>query len=253
MGLTVLMASVDFEQCVDALYAAAAVDFVQLRDASAKQARAAGDKETAARIKSLRRPVAAAALINHWVRRDPPGLQELLDLGARLRHAQSELDGVAMKRIGSERNSLVGRLVDEVTGSDDASSASVRDQVGATFVASVADPAAEQAVISGRLVSALHYSGFGEVDLSDAVAAPVPAGRQAKDPQRQRRAELTAAQAALDTAQQAHRDAEAAVAAAERALTSAQQAHAGASARARTARRALDQAQEAVRAAETTA
>ncbi|MEO9237429.1 MAG: hypothetical protein ABI418_04990, partial [Jatrophihabitantaceae bacterium] len=49
---------------------------------------------------------------------------------------------------------------------------SVLNQLRATYEAAIADEGAEAAVRSGRLTSALSYSGFGEVDVSDAVAIP---------------------------------------------------------------------------------
>jgi hypothetical protein len=53
--------------------------------------------------------------------------------------------------------------------------ATVLEQLRQTLEAALADPAAENAVRSGRLVLALSYSGFGEVDLTDAVLNAMPA------------------------------------------------------------------------------
>lgn len=167
----------DFDTTVEQLYAGPPDEFIAQRDAAAKQARAAGDKELADRIKQLRRPSAAAALINQF-RRDPDrsGIDELLDLGGRLRGAQSTLDVKSMKSLSAERNSLITRLVQDIVDSaDEPVSGSVREQLSDTFTAAVADADAGHAVGSGRLVNSLRYSGFGEVDLSDAVAAPLPA------------------------------------------------------------------------------
>ena len=48
--------------------------------------------------------------------------------------------------------------------------------------AAVADPAAAQAVASGRLTKTLAYAGFGEVDLTAATATPLTGHRRAKPP-----------------------------------------------------------------------
>lgn len=167
------------DEIVDELYAGAPDAFVAARDAAARAAREDGDRELAAQVRALRRPSAAAALVNALARSDAdPGLADLADLGARLRQAQSELVGAQMKNLGAERNSLVRTLVDAAVG-DSGASGAVRDQVAATLTAAVADPAAEQAVRSGRLVTALHYSGLGEVDISAATATALPASSAA--------------------------------------------------------------------------
>ncbi|TWE10148.1 hypothetical protein [Rudaeicoccus suwonensis] len=166
--------STRLDEIVDELYAGAPDAFVTARDAAVRAARQDGDRELAAQVRALRRPSAAASLINKLARSDAdPGLVQLADLGARLRQAQSDLSGAEMKALGAERNSLVRVLVDAAVG-DTGASGPVRDQVTATLTAAVADPAAERAVCSGRLVTALQYSGLGEVDISAATATALP-------------------------------------------------------------------------------
>lgn len=170
------MAADDFDTVVEQLYAGAPEHFVEQRDAAAKSARAAGEKDRAGRIKQLRRPTAAAAIINR-LRRSPDhsGLDTLLDLGERLREAQATLDAPTMKTLSTERNSLIRALLaDAAEVSGGPLTGAVREQLSDTFTAAVADAEAGRAVGSGRLVTGLRYSGFGEVDLRDAVAAPLP-------------------------------------------------------------------------------
>ena len=57
--------------------------------------------------------------------------------------------------------------------------APVAGQVRETFVAALASTPAAEAVGSGQLTRALSYAGFGDVDLSEATAAPSPARRPA--------------------------------------------------------------------------
>jgi hypothetical protein len=59
----------------------------------------------------------------------------------------------------------------------------IAEEVEQTLRAGLADPAAANAVLSGRLTSALTYAGFGEAEIADAVAlgevVPLPsAGRE---------------------------------------------------------------------------
>lgn len=52
-------------------------------------------------------------------------------------------------------------------------------EVRSTFVAAIADPAAAERALSGRLLRALAYAGLGEVDLTAATAGPVKARARA--------------------------------------------------------------------------
>ncbi len=171
----------DLADAVDALYAAAPAEFVLIRSALVSDARAAGDKKLAATLTALRKPSAAAHVVNRLSRQDPRGLAELRDLGERLREAQARLDGGEMKSLAIERGDLVRRLTTACAGKE---SPSTKDQVAATLTAALADPQAQAAVDSGALVTAIRYSGFGEVDLSGAIATPLQSsrGERARDP-----------------------------------------------------------------------
>lgn len=171
------------DAAAEELYAVLPAVFIATRDARAKEARADGDEELYAQIKALRRPSAAAWLVNVLARSDE-GFEEFTDLSRRLRDAQTHLDAPTMKELGQERTRVVAELVERAVAlAKDADpqyrdTATVRDQVTSTLTAAVADPTAEAAVTSGRLVSPLSYAGFGEVDLTDAVATPLHVVRQ---------------------------------------------------------------------------
>ncbi|BDZ59687.1 MULTISPECIES: hypothetical protein [Barrientosiimonas] len=162
-----------------ALYALLPAEFVKARDARAKQLRA-DDKDLAAQVKALRRPTVAAWLVN-LLAHEAGALDPLLGLGAALREAQSRLDTATMKQLSAQRPGIVGDLADRAAGlaaDRDPSfgdTATMREQVIATLTAALADPMAEQAVASGRLVSPLSYAGFGEVEIGDAIATPLRA------------------------------------------------------------------------------
>ena len=200
------------------LYRLAPEDFTAARDAAAKQARADGDRAGAAALKALRRPTVSAWLLNHLVHQEPELVEQLLQLGPGLAQAQAGGDAAALRALGEQRRQLVGAVVGravEVAGRPVA--AAVRDEVASTLEAGLADPASADAVRSGRLVRALSYAGFGEVDLADAVAPPAPTAptarrKQGPDPDARRLAEAEAAAldaaGRLDDAVRACRDAE---------------------------------------------
>ncbi len=198
------------------LYRLAPAAFTAARDAAAKQARADGDREAAAALKALRRPTVAAWLLNALVHEEPALVTQLLQLGPDLAQAQAGGDAVALRALGEQRRQLVSAVVGRAVGAAGRPvPAAVRDEVASTLEAALADPASADAVRSGRLVRALSYAGFGEVDLADAVAPPsrLPA-RAGKKPrqhvQRLAEAEAAALEAAgrLDDAVRACRDAE---------------------------------------------
>ena len=175
------------DTAAEELYATRPAEFIAARDVRAKEARSGGDEDLYAQIKALRRPSAAAWLVNLLARSDE-GLAEFRDLSRRLRDAQTNLDAPTMKELGQERTRVVAEMVERaVFLANDADptfrdTGTVRDQVTSTLTAAVADPTAEAAVTSGRLVTPLSYAGFGEVDLSDAVATPLHVVREQKKP-----------------------------------------------------------------------
>lgn len=160
----------------DELYAIAPADldeFARRRTALAAGLKQAGDKDAARQVGSLRKPVLAAAIVNTLVRSEAAELAELSELGAALRDAHRHLRGSELRELSERRQQLLTRLTDlgrSVAGRPVGDP--VLDQLRATFEAAIADEAAETAVRSGRLTAALSYSGFGEVDLADAVALP---------------------------------------------------------------------------------
>ena len=208
------------DAAADELYAVLPAGFIAARDARAKEVRSSGDEALYRQIKKLRRPSVAAWLINVLARSDD-GFEEFSDLSRRLRDAQTHLDAPTMKELGQERTRVVAELVERAVAlAKDADpeyrdTATVRDQVTSTLTAAVADPTAEAAVTSGRLVSPLSYAGFGEVDISDAVATPLHVVREkdekptVKKPAKKvdQRA-LTRAQADLERAEDALEEAE---------------------------------------------
>lgn len=159
-------------EAAQALYAGPAAQFVTLRKEWVTRLRQQGLREVAAQVAGLRKPSASAAAINALVAAEHPVVAELVDLGVRLRHAQSALDAAGLTALRGPREQVLTAWVaaaSELSGSG-ALTAAVAAEVRDTGVAALADSSATQVVRSGTLTRALAYSGFGEVDLADAVA-----------------------------------------------------------------------------------
>jgi hypothetical protein len=77
------------EERLDELYRGHPEEFVAARNELAKELRAAGDRDAAERIKKLRRPSAAAWLINLTALSSPEPLEEFADASRRLEEAQA--------------------------------------------------------------------------------------------------------------------------------------------------------------------
>ncbi|QEO14463.1 transposase [Agromyces intestinalis] len=166
-------------------------EFTAARNARAKQVRT-DDRELARRIGELRKPSAAAWLVNQIVRHRPDRVDELLALGAELRAAQADLDARELTRLARERRALVQAVAREAGALADELGHPVREgvlgEVAETLQAGMTDASAEAAVRSGRLIRALEAIGT-DVDLDGALMAgeaaslarPVPESDAASD------------------------------------------------------------------------
>ena len=166
----------DLDAAADELYGLVPDRFTARRTELATEARSAGEADLAKEIGKLRRPTVVAWIVNALVRTHPGEIDRLLGLGDELRAAQRDLAGDAMRELSAQRRTVVADLVglarSEAAGAGHRAGDGSLREVQATLDAALADRNAGAAVRSGRLITALSYSGFGEVDLSDAVAAP---------------------------------------------------------------------------------
>ena len=174
-----ILAWVDMAEILDRLYGLDPTEFTAARDAAAGEARKAGDRATADAIRALHRPSPAAWAVNQLVREHGDELHGLLELGDRLREAQASLSADDLRQLSRQRQEVVAALAREAVALAAARSRPISDagarQVEETLVAALADPHAAAAVASGRLERTLDYSGFGPVDVQQAVAGPLPA------------------------------------------------------------------------------
>jgi hypothetical protein len=163
---------------VEQLYAAPPARFTPLRSELVAQARSAGEKDLAASVGALRKPTLAAWAVNHFVREHADELEELRSFAELLREAQRTLDADQLRLLGRERAIRVDALADriaEVAAEDGQKlGAGAAQEVRETLTALIADEDAEASVLTGALVKALSYSGFGSVDVADVVAITDP-------------------------------------------------------------------------------
>ncbi|MGZ4436313.1 MAG: hypothetical protein ACXVW6_01650 [Nocardioidaceae bacterium] len=156
----------------DALYALPPGEFTPARDAEAKAVRADGDRELAEAIKRLRKPAAAAWVVNMLMRHRYDEMVQVLDLGASLRQAQSDLDGDALRELTRQRRRLIGAVAGDGRAlARDLGvkvSESVVRQVEQTLHAAMVDTDAAAAVRTGLLVEPLAPAGMGSLKVADA-------------------------------------------------------------------------------------
>lgn len=165
----------DVSSASDELYGLVPEQFTARRAELADQARAAGDAKARAEILAMRKPTMAAWAVNLVVREDEDTVQELLRIAADLRTAQRGLAADRMRDLSDQRRTIITALTRAARDRTKQAGRQVSDsalrEVQASFEAAVADENAERALRTGRLTTGMSYSGFGEVDISDAVAA----------------------------------------------------------------------------------
>ncbi len=159
---------------MESLYAVGPDDFMATRRRLVADAKSAGDSAAAAEIGRLRKPSVAAWAVNLVARNRQDTLEQLVDTGTRMRIAQSHLDTATLTSLRPDRDRLIAQFTDaavvEVAEAGRTLSATGQQEIRDTVIAALASEDATHAVVSGQLTRALSYSGFGEVDLSEAVA-----------------------------------------------------------------------------------
>ncbi|SDJ12569.1 hypothetical protein SAMN05216555_107111 [Arthrobacter cupressi] len=231
------------------LYALLPAEFIAARGARAKEAKASGDAELAARIGRLPKPTATAWAINLLARSGAPELEELLGLGAALREAQAGLDPARLRELGQQRSRLLaaaaGKADELATGLGVRLSGAAAGDVTVTLRAALGDSDAAAAIRSGVLVRGLSGDGVDAVDLSGALAvagSTVPAAPAAPRGKPQKKDDGD--KAARESLQAKAEDAERAAGQAEAEFAEAEQALAEATLRRRKLQAALKETRE---------
>jgi hypothetical protein len=142
----------DFDTVAGELYGGDLAEFVSARNAAAKAAKAEGNAELAARIRDLRKPTTAAAIVNRLARNDPGRLRELAEVGDELRDAHTRLAGDDLRALTRHRGELVRQIIHDLPSMTD----TVSREVEATLEAVAADPGTAALALAGRLTSVAH-------------------------------------------------------------------------------------------------
>jgi hypothetical protein len=154
----------ELDEIVRELYVLPPAEFVNARNELVRQARAAGSREVAERLRQLRRPTRSAWLVN-LLAGDPRAMQRLSALGRELRDAQTGLVRTELRNLAEQRRQLIADLLDRTKAH--AADAGVRltptvlSEVEATLQAALVDLAGALTIRNGRLVRPLSHSGFG--------------------------------------------------------------------------------------------
>ncbi|MCL8251954.1 hypothetical protein AERO_11205 [Aeromicrobium fastidiosum] len=181
------------------MYALPPREFVASRTTEVAALKQAGDADGARAVAALRRPGVAVGLVNAVVREHPGLVDELRDVGRRLRAASVGGDPDDVRAVDRERRTTIRRCVtaaEEVAdGWGAPASAAILRDVEQTFWAALVDVAAFATVRGGALLTPLAPNGFGDVDVSGASAVPVdveedpPVARRAPRPRQEKQTE----------------------------------------------------------------
>jgi hypothetical protein len=160
------------------LYGLVPEEFTAARNERAKEAKDAGDAELAAVVRSLRKPTAGAWLLNQLVRHHGDEVQQVLDLGARLRAAQGTLGADELRALDRQRRQLTRAVAEQARDLGleagrrvtDATTADVEETLRSAMV----DAAAGEALSTGLLTDTFSSTGIEPVDLSRVVALAAP-------------------------------------------------------------------------------
>ena len=155
----------DLEAAAEELYAADPDDFVPARTALVGQARAAKDRPLAVAIGALKKPTRSAWLVNLLAHDESDALSGLSRLAQKVAQAHQRVDLAELRQVSGERQRLLDDLTRRAVAAGVArgysATEAVRSEVHGTLASAVADPAVLTEVLSGRVVRAQVYSGFG--------------------------------------------------------------------------------------------
>jgi hypothetical protein len=164
------------------LYSVPPDQFLAKRAELADTARRNGDGSGATAIGKLRKPTVSAWIVNAKVHDDPSILDDLADLGDRMRAAQDALDAATLRELTSERRKLLDKLTTEAFRLADRKDppAALRDEVNGSFDAAIVDE--DIAARLGRLQRAEQSYGFGFLPTGAPQLTVVRGGKETKAP-----------------------------------------------------------------------
>lgn len=196
----------------DRLYALPLDEFTKARDARARELRGKGERDAAADVAALRKPVLAAWVVNQLVRERAKDAKALVAAADAIRAGRKGGD----ERMRTALDALVRAARTRLEGDGREPADAVMRDVATTLRAGAAeDP---ETLLAGRLVQPLEPSGFAAmagVAAPPARERPAPKRDRAADRKRVEQARK-ALEAARDAARRLRREADAAEREAER-------------------------------------
>jgi hypothetical protein len=214
----------DVTTAIAELYRLPRAEFTGARNQLVKRLRGEDRPAEAERVKALRKPTAAAWIVNQVGRQAPGDLKKLLSAGERMRAARTT---TKLRTASAAEREAITRLVARAEEVGGPQSAATLERVRETLHAAAGDPSVGELVSAGCLDKEQRLVGFAGAALiqDDQGGKPAPSEasarrtREAPQPRgegehRRRRRERDAAKRGLEQAERAH----------ERALAEAQRA-----------------------------
>lgn len=166
------------EKALDATFAGPPAEFINGRDQIAKDLLAGGDAEEANRVKALRKPSKAAAVVNQLALEQPKPVKKYLGLAEKLRKATSgKVDAKRMRDLARQEGELLEELVARAGKLGDGASASTLDRLRETLQAAQVDAELRDRVLAGRVEREERAASVG---LENLASPPVATRREAK-------------------------------------------------------------------------
>ena len=166
---------------VERLYGLDPAAFVAERDAAAKRLRQEGDRAGARVVAGLKRPTAAAGMVNRVVRAAPDGVEELRGAADALTEAAAAGDPAALRAATARERQAVEALVQVAREVDPDLPQQTLQHVRETLHAAAIDPEQRDQALSGRLEKEIVAAGLGALlGTSSAPRRPTP-GRPARE------------------------------------------------------------------------
>jgi hypothetical protein len=206
------------DTAVAELYRLPRDEFTGARNELAKRLGGDGRRAEAEKVKTLRKPTAAAWIVNQVGRQARGELKKLLTAGERMRKARTPTE---LRKASAAEREAITRLLVRVEDVAGAQSAATIERVRETLHAAAGDPGVGALVSAGCLEKEQRLVGFGGAALTADDEFEEREARQSRGEQRRLRREREVAKRELEQAERAH---ERAVADARRAQTDLQRA-----------------------------
>ncbi len=154
---------IDVEKEIDRLYGLPVEEFVATRKSLAQTLRKQGERAASLRVQDLRKPTAAAGVVNRLARTERMNVRALIAAGERLHDTQAALlqggDPEAVRKAAEDERRAISALLESARA--EGVGDTVLRRVETTLHAAAIDAEGRAALAAGRLSSELEAAGFG--------------------------------------------------------------------------------------------